>query len=161
MTMKLCLLVLILFYMIQIFHQPFYHDSGTFASSFWQTICFTDWLQLNSNISVFPGQPLISLVFLNIFYFFHFSNDLWVNNNLNAWLISSPACYWFDFNKTLRFTAGVTSEKLQSRPIMTKFDPTQPSHMHSAIKYEKKKNKRKKMKKSPEIYSVRRKTEKT
>ena len=62
------------------------------------------------------------------------------------------SCYWFGFNKKMRFTAGVTSKKLQSRPIMTKFDPTQPSHMHSAIKYVKKKQKVKKNeKKTPEI----------
>ena len=42
---------------------------------------------------------------------------------------------WFGFNKKLRFTVGVTSEKLQSRPIMTKLDPTQPSHMHSSMHF--------------------------
>ena len=115
--------------MIRNSNLSFYRDSETFASRFWRPICFIGWLQLGSNLSVFQVQSLISLVFLNTFNFLHFSNDWWVNNNWNAWLISSPACYWFDFNKTLRFTAGVTSEKLQSRPIMTKFDPTQPSHI--------------------------------
>ena len=147
--------------MIRNSHLPFYRDSETFASRFWRPICFTGWLQLGSNLSVFQVQSLISLVFLNTFNFLHFSNDWWVNNNWNAWLISSPACYWFDFNKKLRFTAGVTSQKLQSRLIMTKLDPTQPSHMQSAIKYEKKKNKKLKNWKLSEINSVWRRTEKT
>ena len=62
-----------------------------------------------------------------------------------AELILMRSCYWFVLNRRLMFTAGVTSEKLQSRPIMTKLDPTQPSHMQSAIKYEKKKSKSKKI----------------
>ena len=74
--------------MITIFHLPFYRDSETFAPRFWQPICFTGWLYLGSNFSVFPVQPLISLVFLNIFYFifFHFSNDLWVKiSEMHGW----------------------------------------------------------------------------
>ena len=118
--------------MITIFHLPFYRDSETFAPRFWQPICFTGWLYLGSNFSVFPVQPLISLVFSSIFYFFHFWNDLWVSNNWNAWFHLLLAIGPFS-TKRLRFTAGVPSNKLQSRPIMTKLDPTQPGHMQSTI----------------------------
>ena len=83
--------------MITIFHIPFSRDSKTFASRFLQTMCFTGWLHMSSYISTFSVST--SYIFLNIFQFFHFSNDLWVNNNWNAWLIPSPACYWFGFNK--------------------------------------------------------------
>ena len=121
--------------MITISHLPCYRDSETFASRFWRPMCFTGWLHLGSSFSVFEVQPLISLVFLNIFYCSNFQMTCERSYNWNAWLISSPACSWFGFNKKLRFTAGVTSEKLQSRPIMTKLDPTQPSHMHSSMHF--------------------------
>ena len=57
---------------IKIFHKPFYCDSKTFTSRFWLTMCFTGWLHLSSNISVFSVQPLIFLTFFNIFYVFIF-----------------------------------------------------------------------------------------
>ena len=117
--------------MIKIFHKPFYCDSKAFASRFWLTMCSpAGYIYIISFLTV---QPLISLVFLDIFYCSNFQMTCERSYNWNALLISSPACSWFGFNKKLRFTAGVTSEKLQSRPIMTKLDPTQPGHMHSTM----------------------------
>ena len=114
-----------------------FYVMGLFVYS---TYVFNDHRRLPLKISfqislIFPVQPLISLVFWNIFYCSNFQMTFERSYNWNAWLISSPACSWFGFNKKMRFTAGVTSEKLQSRPIMTKLDPTQPSHMHSTMHF--------------------------
>lgn len=110
-----------------------YCDSKTFASRFWLTMSFTGWLHLGSNISDFSGPTAYISGILNIFYCSNFQMTCERSYNWNAWLTSSPACSWFGFNKKMRFTAGVTSEKLQSRPIMTKLDPTQPGHMHATM----------------------------
>ena len=75
--------------MITIFRIPFNRDSKTFASRFWRTMCFTGWLHLSSNISVFFGSTAyISDIFQYILCF-HFSNVLWGNKNWNA---CSNAC---------------------------------------------------------------------
>ena len=62
--------------MITIFHLPFYRDSETFLTRFSQPTCFTSWLHLGSKFSVSTACLWYNSDIFNIFYFFHFPNDL-------------------------------------------------------------------------------------
>ena len=83
--------------MIKIYNKPFYCDSKAFASRFWLTMCSpAGYIYI---ISFLRSNRLYLWNFQIYFIFFNFRMTCEKNHNWNAWLITSPACYWFGFKK--------------------------------------------------------------